>query len=238
MKRRSQLLLAAAGGAIVVALAGGIAWASIPDAAGVIHTCYSQANGTWRPIDSPTQKCKAGETPLDLNQKGSKGDVGPSGPSGASGADGAPGPSGPSGPAGSDGGPGPSGPSGPAGADGTSVTSAALGQGDANCPEGGSQFTAANGNTYACNSTSASTAPWNIVTTAFGTLPPGISLFQVVPCPAGLQVLGGTFDQPLASGVQGSSSPTADGAGWTYTVSNGAATPFGPLTAHTYCRGD
>ncbi|HET7129490.1 MAG TPA: hypothetical protein VFJ93_10500 [Gaiellaceae bacterium] len=40
---------------------------------------------------------------------------------------------------------------GPPGQDGVSVTSAALSAGDANCPTGGSSFTAANGTTYACN---------------------------------------------------------------------------------------
>lgn len=41
---------------------------------------------------------------------------------------------------------------GPPGTPGTSVTSTALQSGDASCPNGGSEFTAANGNvTYACN---------------------------------------------------------------------------------------
>lgn len=45
-----------------------------------------------------------------------------------------------------------SGPPGAAGNDGVSVTSVPLGPGDANCPDGGSQFTAADDNvTYACN---------------------------------------------------------------------------------------
>jgi hypothetical protein len=44
------------------------------------------------------------------------------------------------------------GPPGADGADGVSVTSASLSPGDANCPDGGSQFTAAENNvTYACN---------------------------------------------------------------------------------------
>lgn len=44
------------------------------------------------------------------------------------------------------------GPPGADGADGVSVTSAELAPGDANCPDGGSAFTAAGGNvTYACN---------------------------------------------------------------------------------------
>ena len=41
--------------------------------------------------------------------------------------------------------------SGVNGQDGVSVTSASLPSGDANCPTGGSKFTAANGATYACN---------------------------------------------------------------------------------------
>ena len=73
--------------------AGGIAYASIPDSNGVVHTCYSQAQGTWRPIDYPTQKCKSGETQLDLNQTGPKGPPGPKGDTGPTG------PTGPAGPA-------------------------------------------------------------------------------------------------------------------------------------------
>jgi hypothetical protein len=80
--------------AIVIALSvGGIAYASIPDSSGVVHTCYSQAQGTWRPIDYPTQKCKSGETQLDLNQTGPKGPPGPKGDTGQAG------PTGPAGPA-------------------------------------------------------------------------------------------------------------------------------------------
>jgi hypothetical protein len=53
-------------GALLV-LAGGIAYAKIPDSGGVIHRCYSQSLGTWRPIDTeanPPQKCKSGGTQL------------------------------------------------------------------------------------------------------------------------------------------------------------------------------
>lgn len=74
--------------AVVVLAAGGIAYADIPDAAKVIHSCYSQATGTWRPIDTeatPPQTCKKGETALEWGQ------TGPPGPPGAPGAPGAPG---------------------------------------------------------------------------------------------------------------------------------------------------
>ncbi len=96
-------LVAALVGAGVMAAVGGVAYATIPDTSGVIHTCYSQATGTWRPIDTetnPPQKCKSGETQLDFNQKGPKGDPGLTGPPGAVGPAGAAGPGGPSGPQG------------------------------------------------------------------------------------------------------------------------------------------
>jgi len=53
---------------------------------------------------------------------------------------------------GADGKDGTNGTNGSNGADGTSVSSLAVAAGDANCPNGGSKFTAAGGNvTYACN---------------------------------------------------------------------------------------
>jgi hypothetical protein len=153
--RLRYLFAAPVGIAVAVAIAGGVAWATIPDSSGVVHTCYSQSTGTWRPIDYPTQKCKSGEVQLDINQKGPKGDAGPAGPAGAKGDTGAPGPAGPAGPAGPSGArgqPGADGSNGDDGKDGISVTSTTLASGDANCPDGGSQFIAAGGNvTYACN---------------------------------------------------------------------------------------
>jgi len=89
--RHSRLFAAAAG---AITLAGGVTWATIPDADLVVHTCYSQATAIFRPIDYPTQRCKSGETQLDFNQKGVKGDTGPAG---------APGPPGPPGLPGKDG---------------------------------------------------------------------------------------------------------------------------------------
>ena len=52
-----------------LALTGGVAYAVIPDSGGVVHTCFSKAVGTWRPIDYPTQQCKHNETLLDLYSK-------------------------------------------------------------------------------------------------------------------------------------------------------------------------
>src|SRR5206468_2908499 len=74
--------------------------ALIPDSNGVIHSCYSQAVGTWRPIDTEataSQKCKAGETELSWNQTGRQGSPGPQGPKGDTGPEGDPGPQGPAG---------------------------------------------------------------------------------------------------------------------------------------------
>jgi len=80
-------------GIALTALAG-IAYASIPDGGGVVHTCYGPGN-TWRPIDFPKEQCKSNETALNLNQ------TGPQGPQGIPGAQGAPGPKGDKGDAGS-----------------------------------------------------------------------------------------------------------------------------------------
>ena len=73
-----------------VVLAAGVAWATIPDASGVIHGCYGDRGwGRLRVIDPAAGgRCKAWETAIDWNQ------VGPPGPQGP------PGPPGPQGPAG------------------------------------------------------------------------------------------------------------------------------------------
>jgi hypothetical protein len=59
----------AVGAVGALALAGGVAYATIPDSGGVIHTCFGKGSGTWRPIDYPTKQCKSGETQLDLYSK-------------------------------------------------------------------------------------------------------------------------------------------------------------------------
>jgi hypothetical protein len=91
MKRkliRPALVGLAIVGALVV---GGIAYATIPDAGGVIHGCYKKSSpnqGTLRVIDSEKgQTCASAETPLNWSQtgpqgiQGPKGDTGPTGPS-------------------------------------------------------------------------------------------------------------------------------------------------------------
>ena len=90
-------------------IAAGIVSATIPDATGVIHGCYTKSTGTIRVIDDAVTKCKQGETALNWNVQGPIGPVGPTGPKGDRGDQGIPGPAGAAGPAGPDGAPGPGG---------------------------------------------------------------------------------------------------------------------------------
>ena len=89
------------------AVAGGVAYATIPDAGGVYHACLK--NGSIRMIDSATEQCKASETEITWSKTGQPGPAGPAGPAGpqgaagkdgATGATGAQGPQGPQGPQG------------------------------------------------------------------------------------------------------------------------------------------
>jgi hypothetical protein len=77
--------------AVVVGLAaGGIAYASIPDASGVIHGCYnpngarSTGGSALKIIDSASASCSNGEQSIAWNQAGPKGATGPTGPRGPS----------------------------------------------------------------------------------------------------------------------------------------------------------
>lgn len=79
----------AIGAVIGGSVAGGIAYATTPDAAGVIHTCYSKLGGSLRVLNSG--RCNALETALDWNQAGPPGPAGAPGPAGRDGTDGAPG---------------------------------------------------------------------------------------------------------------------------------------------------
>ncbi len=103
MMRKRDLIAAAAGAIAAMALAGGIAWAAIPEG-GVIQSCYDSGGKLKVVAAFP---CPKGYTPLAWNQQGLRGDKGDTGPPGPAGAEGAPGPSGPSGPAGAEGAPGP-----------------------------------------------------------------------------------------------------------------------------------
>jgi hypothetical protein len=82
-------------GAMVVAVATGVAWATIPDGQGIIHGCYKTDNGQLRVVDAAS--CNASETPLSWRQTGPQGVPGAQGPPGPKGDPGAPGAAGPSG---------------------------------------------------------------------------------------------------------------------------------------------
>jgi len=121
MKDRRGIAIAA--GAVLVAVAvGGFAWGAIPGSNGVLATCVStplKGDATLRPIDAEAgQRCRAGETRVNLNQTGPPGPPGPTGPKGPTGPPGPEGPAGPTGPRGADGLRGPTGPGGPAGLQG------------------------------------------------------------------------------------------------------------------------
>lgn len=121
-RRGARLALAAVA---AFAIAGGLAYAAIPDAAGVIHGCYRTSiddqKGQLRVVEDPAS-CRSNELPIQWNEQGAPG------PAGADGEDGAD------------------------GADGVSPTVARLAAGDPNCPAGGAAITDAAGTTaHVCN---------------------------------------------------------------------------------------
>jgi hypothetical protein len=73
IRRRAWRVAAMAIGALVIT--GGIAYATIPDSAGVIQGCYGPG-GFLRVIDSPAETCHANETALEWNQTGPQGAAG------------------------------------------------------------------------------------------------------------------------------------------------------------------
>jgi hypothetical protein len=82
---KSHLLAAAAGAVVTSALAGGVAWATIPGDGGVIQGCYTKIGGILRVIDTAkAERCLGIEVPISWNQKGLKGDPGASGAPGVS----------------------------------------------------------------------------------------------------------------------------------------------------------
>jgi hypothetical protein len=66
----------------LVAVAGAIGYAAIPDPNGVIHGCYSKTAGTLRVIDPSSSSCKSSEVAIAWNQNGAVGPAGPAGPVG------------------------------------------------------------------------------------------------------------------------------------------------------------
>jgi hypothetical protein len=95
----------------IVAVGGGVAWATIPNA-GVINARYSKSGGALRVIDASVTNCSKQETALSWSEQGQPGPAGPQGPQGPAGPAGPAGPQGPAGADGKDGAPGPAGPAG------------------------------------------------------------------------------------------------------------------------------
>src|SRR6476620_11495077 len=123
-KRRwsRSTLTGLATGLVVLALGGGVAFATIPGAGGVIHGCYTKLNGAVRVID--TGSCRPTESALNWNQAGQPG---PQGPQGLQGALGPAGPAGAKGDQGEKGDPGNQGPAGQQGPKGDTGAAGAAG---------------------------------------------------------------------------------------------------------------
>lgn len=73
-KARSRLVVLLAISVVALGIAGGIAYATIPDADGVIHACANPGGGAIRVIDTDLgQSCRASEVALDWNRQGRPG---------------------------------------------------------------------------------------------------------------------------------------------------------------------
>ena len=119
LETRGRGLLVTMAAAVVAALvAGGVAYATIPDSSGVIHGCYQKSGGALSVINASVTGCAKTQTELQWNVQGPTGLQGPQGPAGAQG---------PVGPQGPQGGQGAQGLQGPAGPSGTSHGYAAIG---------------------------------------------------------------------------------------------------------------
>src|SRR5439155_3628680 len=90
---RSRVFIGSVCAAAGAALAGGLAYATIPDSSGIIYGCYGNKTGALRVIDS-SSSCTSKETPISWNQQGTSGPSGPTGASGPAGELGATGPAG------------------------------------------------------------------------------------------------------------------------------------------------
>jgi hypothetical protein len=219
-------------------LIAGFTMAAIPNSStGVITSCYSQATGTWRPIDSERgAKCKSSELTLSWNQQGLPGATGPAGPSGPQGPVGPIGPAGPQGepgiqgPMGLAGAMGPAGPGGPAGPVGPAGPIGATGPAGPAGPQG-----------------SAGVSGHEIVVSNWlvfcGTLDPSPGCHSgggmEARCPSGKVVLGGGFETgPEPNFFNYSlirSNPTTSALGiqgWVVTILN--SDPFVGLSFRTH----
>jgi hypothetical protein len=71
LTRRTQKLIVLSTAAVL--FLGFVAYASIPDANGIIHGCYKKTSGQLRVIDEGTSSCDSNETPIQWGQTGPQG---------------------------------------------------------------------------------------------------------------------------------------------------------------------
>jgi hypothetical protein len=83
--RRRDIVAALMGGAVVLVLAGGVAWAAIPGPGGVIQGCYD-SGGNVKVVEA--LPCPKSYTPFEWNQQGLPGAKGDKGDNGTDGTDG------------------------------------------------------------------------------------------------------------------------------------------------------
>ncbi|MGH3071173.1 MAG: hypothetical protein ACRDNB_02740 [Gaiellaceae bacterium] len=82
---KQTLMGAAAGALAATVIAGGVAWATIPAADGVIHGCYQKEEGNLRVVDNTVASCRPAEVAISWSQTGPQGSQGPAGPTGPQG---------------------------------------------------------------------------------------------------------------------------------------------------------
>jgi hypothetical protein len=133
----------------------------IPGVISVMALVFAMFGGAYAASDS------SGGGKATASAKAKKGPRGPKGATGAAG------PQGPAGPAGPKGDAGAAGSNGAPGSSGASVTIAKLNPGNANCPEGGTEFKVGSGApAFACNGEEGQQGEQGSPWTAGGTLPP------------------------------------------------------------------
>lgn len=206
--RTRELIAGLVGATVGTVLAGGIAWGAIGDG-GVIQGCYD-AGGNLKVVAA--LPCPKGFTPLQWNQQGIQGPPGRDGVNGINGTNGA------------------DGQDGRDGIDGVSVTSEREPAG-AQCTDGGSKLTAANGVTYACNGASGQdgspgtpglpgdpgedgVSGYEIVSSTVVAIPPGLAVQRTVLCPLGKKAVSGGWLFGSVGGIGLASYPIASGQQW------------------------
>ena len=203
-----RIVVAAA--ALVLLGAAGVAYATIPDGQGVIHSCFKKSGGSLRVIDAGVTQCADNELSLDWNRagvqgpQGAKGDPGVPGPAGPAGAKGDPGPrgpagadgaAGPQGAKGDKGDAGPAGPQGPQGPTGPQGPQGAEGPAGQPGPAGTSDL-----------------AGYEVVLGPRKWVDAGEFVVVAADCPAGKKAVGGGYH---SSSVRvNDSNPRTDGSGW------------------------